>query len=138
MPEKQPEVMGIVGMRSGSKSLPDKNIRPLAGKPLVGWILEAAQRARRVSRLIVSTDSEKYAKVARDFGAETPFIRPAELATDEALDIEFIRHALDWLDEKEGYKPDIVVRLLATVPFQSADDIDSCVDALIADENADA
>ena len=130
------EILGIIGARSGSKSIPDKNIKPLAGKPLMGWIIEAAKRSKYLTRIIVSTDSEKYALVARQFGAQTPFLRPLEISGDKATDFEYVFHAVKWLRENENYVPDIVVRMMPTLPFQSTEDINSCVEKLISDPEA--
>jgi CMP-N,N'-diacetyllegionaminic acid synthase len=130
-----PEVLAIIGVRSGSRGLPGKNLRPLAGHPLLAWIVAAALRSERVTRVLVTTDTEELAQVARRYGAETPFLRPAELAADGSTDLEHVRHALDWLAEHEGYVPDAVVRLLATVPTQLPEDIDTAVDLLLADES---
>lgn len=138
MSNPQAEVLGIVGMRSGSKGVPDKNLRPLAGRPLVGWILNASRQAKLLTRVIVSTDSAEYASVARSFGAETPCLRPADLSGDTAPDYDYVRHMLDWLDEHEGYRPNIVVKLTATVPLQSADDIDAVISIVTADPSADS
>lgn len=132
------EVLAIIPARSGSKSVIDKNIRDMAGKPLLAWSVEHALASNRISRVIVSTDSEKYAAIAREYGAEVPFIRPAEYATDTALDIDVFRHALKWLKDNEGYVPDIVVQLRPTYPKRSPKDIDAMVDMLIADESADS
>jgi CMP-N,N'-diacetyllegionaminic acid synthase len=131
-----PEVLAIIGVRSGSRGLPDKNVLPLAGHPLLAWIVSAARRAQRVTRVIVSTDSEEYAEVARAYGAETPFLRPAALASDTATDVRYVAHALDLLEESEGYVPEIVLRLLATVPTQTPEDIDAAVDLLLEDVGA--
>ena len=125
------EVMAIVGIRSGSKSMPGKNIRPLAGKPLVHWILDAAAKSEVVNRLIVSTDCPKYAAIASEVNrCEVPFLRPERLASDEASDYSFVRHALDWLLANEGYRPDVVVRLLATCPLQSHRDFELAIQQL--------
>lgn len=130
------EVLALVGARSGSRGLPGKNLRPLAGHPLLAWILSAALRARTVTRVVVSTDTEDLARVAREYGAATPFLRPSALAADDSSDVEYVRHALGWLAEQEGYVPDIVVRLLATVPTQSPEDIDAAVELLLGDPGA--
>lgn len=130
------KVMGIVGIRSGSKGVPDKNIKPLAGKPLVGWILETARRSRHIDRLVVSTDSEAYAQVARQFGADVPYLRPAALASDSAPEFEYVKHMVEWLRDHESYQPDIVVRMMATVPFQATEDLDAVIEILLADPAA--
>lgn len=136
MHEKKPVVLGVIGARSGSKSIPDKNIKPLLGKPLMAWIIEAAKSAKLLDRVIVSTDSEQYASIARRFGAETPFLRPKEISGDRATDFEYVSHAVEWLAAHEGYHPDIVVRMMPTVPLQQSADIDACVENLIADPSA--
>jgi len=130
-------ILGIIGIRSGSKGIPDKNIKSLAGKPLVGWIIEKAKQSKYLTRVVVSTDSPHYAEIARAHGAETPFLRPPELAGDSSPEFEYIKHALSWLKENEKYEPDIVVRLMATSPLQTAEDIDACIEKLLQDKGAD-
>lgn len=132
------KVMGIIGIRSGSKGVPDKNIRSLAGKPLVGWILDAARKSKYMNRVIVSTDSPEYAAVATSFGADIPYLRPVELAADESPEFEYVKHMVEWLDKNEGYRPDIVVRMMATVPLQATEDIDAAIARLIEDPKADS
>ncbi len=132
------KVMGIIGIRSGSKGVPHKNIRPLAGKPLVGWILDAARQSKHMNRVVVSTDSPDYAAVAASFGADVPYLRPVELAADESPEFEYVKHMLEWLDKNEGYRPDIVVRMMATVPLQSTEDIDAVIGKLVEDPKADS
>lgn len=125
------QVLAVIGARSGSKGVPHKNIRPLAGKPLMAWVIGAALGAQSVNRVIVSTDSPDYAKVAREYGAEVPFLRPPEIAVDLSTDYEYIKHALTWLEENESYVPDIVLRLLVTVPMQQPEDLDAVVAILV-------
>lgn len=127
------EVLGLIGIRSGSKGVINKNIKLLNGKPLVGWIIEAAKKSKNITRLIVSTDSEEYAKIAKQFGAEVPCLRPYELASDNSPEIDYVTHLLDWLKKNENYTPDIVIRLMATVPLQQSSDIDALVDILKLD-----
>lgn len=136
MNTKSLKILGIIGARSGSKGVPDKNIRPLVGRPLMAWIIETAKTSRYINRLIVSTDSEDYAAAARCYGAETPFLRPKEFAVDDSPEFKYVKHALDWLKTNEGYRPDIVVRMMPTVPLQEAQDIDACIEELIKDSSA--
>lgn len=131
MNRKSPQVLAIMGARSGSKGVPNKNIRPLAGKPLMAWVIQAALAAQTVNRVIVSTDSPEYAQVAREYGADVPFLRPPELALDLSTDYEYVKHAIDWLEANEGYVPDIVLRLLVTVPMQQPEDLDALVQILM-------
>ena len=132
------EVLAIIGARSGSKSVKDKNIALVGGKPLLGRIIETARASRHVNRVIVSTDSEDYAAVAREYHAETPFLRPAELAQELSPEFEYVRHALRWLEEHEGYVPDIAVRCMATVPLQRTEDIDGVILLLAGDPAAES
>lgn len=133
---KNINILGIVGARSGSKSIPDKNIRPLLGKPLMAWIIESAKKSNYISRLILSTDSEKYAEIGRRFGAKTPFLRPAELADDNASDIDYLTHAVKWLEENDNWKPDIILRLPPTSPLCKTESIDACIQLLLNDPEA--
>ena len=132
------KILGIIGIRSGSKGVPDKNIKELLGKPLIGWILEEAKNSKYINKLVVSTDSEKYAKIAKKFDAEVPCLRPKTLASDFSPEIDFVKHMLCFLDQKENYIPDIVVRLMATIPLQKTEDIDSIIEILINDKIADS
>lgn len=134
----RPEVLAIVQARAGSRGLPGKNIRPLLGKPLLGWIIESAGQAAGISRLILSTDSEEYAAVGRRYGAETPFLRPAAYATETATDLDVLTHALTWLNEHEGYRPDVVLRLQPTNPTFPSRLIEEGIQQLLADPQADS
>lgn len=132
------EVLVLIPARSGSKSIPRKNIRPLAGFPLIAYSIAAGLAAETVDRVIVSTDDEEIARIAREFGAETPFIRPPSLARDETPDLPVFEHALAWLAEHEGYQPQIVVQLRPTSPFRRTWHIDQAVLRLIERPEADA
>ncbi len=136
--DRTPKIMAIVGIRSGSKGVANKNIRPLAGKPLVGWVLDAARRSKHINRIIVSTDSPKYAIVARQFGADVPVLRPAALAADSSPEFEYVKHMVEWLREHEDYEPDVIVRLMATVPMQSEEDIDAAIELVLNNPEADS
>jgi CMP-N,N'-diacetyllegionaminic acid synthase len=131
-------VLAVVGARAGSRGLPGKNVAPFAGHPLLAWIVSAARRAATIDRVIVSTDSDEYATIARQYGAEVPVLRPPELATDEAVDAGYIAHLLDWLRSHEGYEPEVVLRLLPTVPMQAPEDLDAVVHILREDTDATA
>lgn len=124
-------VLGLVPARRGSKGLPLKNIRPLQGKPLLAWPIEAARASRYVDRVVVSTDDAEFAALAQAAGADAPFLRPAELASDTAPSIAFILHALDAL-EAAGDIYDYLVLLEPTSPLTGAEDIDAALEALVA------
>ncbi len=110
--------------RGGSKGVPRKNIRMLSGKPLLAWTVLEAKKSKYINRIIISTDDEEIAKVAAEYGAEAPFMRPKELAADRTLDLPVMQHALRYLEEKENYKPDAVVQLRPTAPLRRAEHID--------------
>ena len=131
------EILALIPARSGSKSIKDKNIRMIAGKPMLVYSVEHALSSKLVTRVILSTDSEEYARIGREAGAETPFLRPAEFAADDSLDIDVFEHALEWLKEHEGYEPDIVVHLRPTFPTRDPADIDKMVELLLDHPEAD-
>lgn len=114
--------------RGGSKGLPGKNIRPLGGKPLIAWSIGHALAVQRIERVIVSTDSEEIAAVAREYGAEVPFIRPAELARDDSPEWLAWRHALNYLLDTNGALPEAMVSVPATAPMRLPSDIENCLD----------
>jgi len=122
------ETIGLITARGGSKSIPQKNIKMLAGKPLIAWTIEVALQCKYLSRIIVSTDDEKIAEVARQWGAEVPFIRPAELARDDSSSISAVLHAIHWLEEKEGFCPEYIMQLQPTSPFRTAEDISRAIE----------
>jgi CMP-N-acetylneuraminic acid synthetase len=132
------EVLAIVTARGGSKGIPRKNLVPLLGRPLLWWSVRAGLEAETVTRTIVSTDDREIAEAGRAAGAEVPFLRPAELAGDTALDLPVFEHALRTLDEQEGYRPDVVVHLRPTSPLRPAGLVDEGVRTLLADPAADS
>ncbi len=132
------KILALIPARSGSKSVVNKNIRLINGKPMIAYSIEHAKNSKYINRIIVTTDSEEYAAIAREYGAQTPFIRPAEYATDTALDIDVYRHALEWLRDEEGYEPDIVVQLRPTYPYRNPEDIDRMIEMMLEDDSVDA
>jgi len=113
----RPSTLALVTARGGSKGIPRKNVKPLAGLPLIEWGLRAIAASGVVDRTCVTTDDEEIAAVARAAGADVPFLRPAELAADHTPSLDVIEHALGWLDEHESYRPDVVLLLEPTKPF---------------------
>ncbi len=132
-----PRTLGIITARGGSKGIPQKNIRPLCGRPLIAYTIDAAQGSRHLTRCIVSTDSEEIASCARALGADVPFLRPSELATDSALALSVLQHAINWLQEQEGETYAYTMMLQPTSPLRTGEDIDACID-LAAREKADS
>ena len=132
-----PEILGLIPARGGSKSIPRKNIRLINGKPLLAYSIGHALASRRITRVVVSTDDAEIAEAARAAGAEVPFLRPAELAGDDSLDIAYHRHALDWLGDHESYRPAAVVNLRPTHPIRRPATIDRAIETLLAHPEAD-
>lgn len=125
------DVLAIIPARSGSKGIPDKNIKMLAGHPLLAWSIAAAKLSRRVSRVIVSTDSMKYADVAGQYGERPPFLRPGHISGDKSSDLEYVLHALDWLKDNEGWSPEFIILLRPTTPLRNPQDLDAAIEALL-------
>ena len=132
------EVLALIPARSGSKSVPHKNIRTIGGKPLLAWSVEQALRSKMVSRTIVSTDSELYAGIARQYGAEVPFLRPDSISRDDSTDLEVFLHALEWLRAREGYVPEICLHLRPTYPVREVQMIDEIIAILLRNPDLDA
>ena len=120
--------VAFIFARGQSKGLPGKNVREIGGKPLIAWSILHAMSIQRIKKVIVSTDSMEIAKIAREHGAEVPFIRPAELATDSSPEWLSWKHALEYLRKTEGKLPDIMLSLPTTAPLRSPADIDACLD----------
>jgi N-acylneuraminate cytidylyltransferase len=133
-----PHVLALIPARGGSKGIPRKNLLPMAGKPLIAWSIEQALDSDRINRVVVSTDDHEIAQVARNYGAEVPFIRPHELAHDLAPDIGVFRHALEFLAQHDSYHPELVVHLRPTGPVRRVQDIDAAVDLLARRPDADS
>jgi CMP-N-acetylneuraminic acid synthetase len=131
-------ILAIIPARSGSKSVPHKNIRLLNGKPMLAYSIEHAKASKYINRIILSTDSSEYAKIGEEYGAEVPFLRPSEYATDTALDIDVFYHCLNYLKEKENYSCDIVVQLRPTYPIREIGDIDNMIQILIDKKEVDS
>jgi len=135
MPIKK--VLVIIPARGGSKGIPGKNIKLLCGKPLIAYVITSALQSTLISRLIVTTDDIKIARVAKRYGAEVPFMRPAHLAQDATPMPPVIQHALNYLEKNEGYRPNIVVVLQPTSPLVRPSDIDNSIKKMLKD-NADS
>ena len=128
----------IIFARGGSKGLPGKNIKILAGKPLIGWSIEKALKVKRIKRVIVSTDSEEYAEISRQFGADVPFIRPSDISGDNASDIDFMVHAMNWFDENEPLTPEYWIHLRPTTPLRDPKHITEALQQIAHRDDATA
>lgn len=126
-------VLGLVTARGGSKGIPRKNLAEVAGKPLIAWTIESAL-ASSLDRLVVSTDDSEIAHVARRWGGEVPFQRPAELARDDSPHLPVVQHAVEWLETHEGYCPGAIALLQPTSPLREARDIDGAIRLLVEKE----
>lgn len=123
------KILAVIPARGGSKSVPRKNLADVNGRPLISFVIDAALRAKRLHRVVVSTEDDTIARVAADWGAEVPFRRPAELSTDEVSIIPVVVHAMREMDGL-GFSADVVVSLQPTSPFLEAEDIDNAVEKL--------
>lgn len=128
-------VLGLINARGGSKGIPRKNVRSLNGKPLIAYAIESGLGARLIDRVVVSTDDQEIAEVAMSFGADIPFMRPSELASDNALQIDAVRHAIEQL-ARAGETYDVVVILQPTCPLRNAVDVDGAI-SMMAESGAD-
>lgn len=130
------KVVCVIPARGGSKGVPRKNIKQLAGKPLIAYTIEQALQSQYIDRIIVSTEDMKIADISKRHGAEVPFIRPVELAGDQVATVDVLIHAINWLEEEEKYEFGIFVLLHTTTPLRSVQDIDACI-RLLMDTKAD-
>jgi CMP-N-acetylneuraminic acid synthetase len=137
MPEKQPTIVGLIPARAGSKRVPDKNIRSLAGHPVMAYTIAAAIDSGIFTDIIVSTDSEQYAEIARHYGAEVPFMRPVEMAGDLSPDIEWIEYTLKRLEE-DGRSYDCFSILRPTSPFRQPNTIQRAWKTFLAEDGVDS
>lgn len=119
--------LAIIPARGGSKGIPNKNIAPVGGQPLIAWTIQAALSVSEIERIIVSTDAPNIAEIARDYGADVPFLRPAELAGDETSSMDVVIHLLDQLNTREGYCPEYILLLQPTSPLRNATDIRNAI-----------
>ena len=132
------DTIAIIPARSGSKGVPDKNIRSLDGWPLIAYSIQVGLLAKNIDRVIVSTDSERYAAIAKEYGAEVPFLRPAEISVDFSTDYECVKHALDWLNDSGSEIPEYIVHLRPTTPLREPVIVSDAVEALRKDKEATA
>lgn len=132
------EILAIIPARGGSKSIPRKNILDFAGHPLLAYSIAAGLTAKSINRVIVSTDDKEIAEIARRYGAEVPFIRPAKYAQDDTPDLPVFVHTLQWLIRHEGYRPDAIVHLRPTSPLRRVKQIDASVQLLLNHPEADS
>lgn len=127
------KVLAIIPARGGSKGVHRKNIRFLGGRPLISYCIGTALNCAKVDRVMVSTEDSEIAEIAREWGAEVPCLRPAEMAADDSRVVDSVLHAMEWTKREEGYVPDRVMLLQPTSPFVASSDIDAAVELSAAD-----
>jgi len=125
------KVLAIIPARGGSKGVPRKNIKPLAGKPLLAWTVETALSVPCLDRVVLSTDDPEIQEIGKTYGAEAPFLRPADIAGDDTSDMPVYEHTLGWLEDNDNFCPDVIVWLRPTAPLRTARDIETAIDLLI-------
>ena len=131
-----PDIIAIIPARAGSKSIIDKNIVLLSGHPLIAYSIAAAILSSKITKVIVSTDSKEYSKIAIKYGAEVPFLRPKELSTDTSTDRDFLIHAMDWFEKKENSLPEYWVHLRPTTPLREASILDDAINCIFQDKKS--
>ncbi len=132
------KILAVIPARSGSKGLPGKNIKLLCGKPLLNHCVDLALGISLIDKVVVSTDSKKFAAIAKKAGARVPFLRPAHLSGDLVPDVPVIQHCLDWYKEHENYEPDIIVFLRPTGPMRKLEEVERAIRLLVANPEADS
>ncbi len=128
------KILTIIPARGGSKRLPGKNIKLLAGKPMIAYAIEAARKSKYTDNIIVTTDDQKIADIAAKYGADVPFIRPTELATDEAKSIDVIIHAVDFFETQKGFLIDLIILIQPTSPLVISTDVDAVIEKILQAE----
>jgi CMP-N,N'-diacetyllegionaminic acid synthase len=134
---KGKKILGVITARGGSKGIQGKNIKLLAGKPLIAYTIEAAKASKYLTRFIVSSDDPKIIEVSKKYGADVPFVRPLELARDQSTSIEVVQHGLNWLKENQNESYEYLMILQPTSPLRTTQDIDECIKKII-DTDADS
>ncbi len=127
IPKESARILGIIPARGGSKGVPRKNIIPLCGRPLIAYTIDVADASTLIDATIVTTDCPEIAEVARRCGADVPFLRPKHLALDDSPDIDYLQHAVAWVEENRGWNPEIVAILQPTLPFRTLEDVDNAL-----------
>jgi len=120
-------VVALIPARSGSKGVPNKNVKLLEGKPLISYTIAIALKAANIDRVLVSTDSETYASISKEYGAEVPFLRPVDIASHTSTDYEFVKHTLDWFEQHEGQIPELIVHMRPTTPLREVRYIEAAI-----------
>ena len=132
------KILAFIPARGGSKRIPNKNIKLLNGKPLIVYTIEAAKGSNHINRIVVSTDSEEIATIAKQYGAEVPFLRPKEISQSDSTEMQFFEHALNLFEKHEQYEPDLIVLLYPTSPFRKPASIDRAIEEMLKHPEVDS
>jgi len=132
------KILAFIPARGGSKRIPNKNIKLLNGKPLIVYTIEAAKGSNHINRIVVSTDSEEIATIAKQYGAEVPFLRPKEISQSDSTEMQFFEHALNRFEKHEQYEPDLIVLLYPTSPFRKPASIDRAIEEMLKHPEVDS
>ncbi|HCI04369.1 TPA: cytidylyltransferase [Patescibacteria group bacterium] len=130
------KIIALIPARGGSKSIPKKNIMDLGGFPLIAYSIAAAKLSKKINRVIVDTDNEEIAGISKKFGAEIPYLRPKEFATDTSTDFDFMNHSIEWFRKNEKEIPDFIVHLRPTTPLREPSHIDEAIEKIIINKKA--
>lgn len=129
------KITAIIPARGGSKGIPQKNIKLLNNKPLIAYSIEQAMNSKYINEIIVTTDDENIAKVAKTYGANVPYLRPKEISGDLAIDYEFIKFHLDWCEQNGDKMPDLIIQLRPTYPLRKVEILDNCIEKMMSNIN---
>lgn len=132
------KILGFIPARAGSQRIKNKNIKLLGRKPLIYYTICAAKKSKFINRIVVSTDTAAISEIAKQYNAEVPFLRPSEISKNDSTEMEFLIHALDWLEKIDNYIPDLIVLLYPTAPFRRSKTIDEAISLIIEHPNADS
>ncbi len=125
------KILAIIPARGGSKRVPRKNVKLLSNKPLISYTISAALKSKYIDKTIVSTDNKEIARIARQYEADIPFIRPSELAHDDSTTLSVLKHAVKFMEKSKNFKPDLVILIQPTSPLVLAEDIDMAIEKII-------
>jgi CMP-N-acetylneuraminic acid synthetase len=136
--DREMKILALIPARAGSKRIPNKNILLIGGKPLICHTIDAALESKYINRVVVSTNSHKIAQIAKEAGAEIPFLRPDDISKSNSTEMDFFLHALNWMEDNEGYKPELIVLLYPTSPLRKSKTIDAAIEKMIEHPEADS
>lgn len=132
------KIMALIPARAGSKRIKNKNIRLLVNKPLISYKLEAVLKTKLINKIVICTDSNEIKNIAENYNIKVPFMRPVEISQDNSTELEYYRYTLKWLEDNEGYSPDIIVNLYPTSPFVKPETIDEAIELMMSHPEADS